>query len=106
MRFVILFLCLRLAGAIKIAVSDAQVGNQGQNAIDQNNMTLWHSQYQPAIGFPHSATLDLEIATFINGFTYLPRQDVTGAGKLNGNIGRHDVQISLDNSMWTTVVSQ
>lgn len=106
MRFVTLFSCLRLAAAIRITVSDAQVGNQGQNAIDQNNMTLWHSQYQPAIRFPHSATLDLEIATFINGFTYLPRQDVIGAGKLNGNIGRHDVQISLDNSRWTTVVSQ
>lgn len=106
MHFVALLLGLRLVAGIRITVSDAQAINPGQNAIDQNNLSLWHSQYQPTVGFPHRATLDLEVATWINGFTYLPRQDVTGSGALNGNIGRHDIQISLDNIRWTTVVSQ
>ncbi|KAL2072997.1 hypothetical protein VTL71DRAFT_10321 [Oculimacula yallundae] len=97
----------RLAEAVSIVVSDAQtsMGNVGNNAIDLNNATFWHSQYKPtAIGFPHTATLDLGSVTSIRGFTYLPRQDVTNSK--NGNIGQHDVQISTDGTTWTTVIAK
>ncbi|KAH7075132.1 hypothetical protein FB567DRAFT_504656 [Paraphoma chrysanthemicola] len=100
------FLFLRLVNAVSITVSDFQPGNPGTNAIDQNNNTLWHSQYEPAIALPHRATLDLGIATWFNGFTYLPRQDVKPGNDIFGNIGRHDIEISVDNNRWTTVVSQ
>ncbi|KAF1925876.1 carbohydrate-binding module family 32 [Didymella exigua CBS 183.55] len=109
MRSFAFLLALQVAAAATITVDSFQSGNSGTNAIDLNNATFWHSQYQPAVALPHVATLDLGIATWINGFTYLPRQDVRPdctTCKLNGNIGRHDIQISVDNARWTTVVSQ
>ncbi|KAH7064347.1 ricin-type beta-trefoil lectin domain/galactose oxidase domain-containing protein [Paraphoma chrysanthemicola] len=105
-RSVAFSLFLQLVAAVSVTVSDFQPGNPGTSAIDQNNNTLWHSQYQPAIPLPHRATLDLGIATWINAFTYLPRQDVKPGNYIFGNIGRHDIQISVDNNRWSTVVSQ
>lgn len=102
----IILLALRLVAAQKITVGDAQSGNPGSNAVDLNNNTLWHSQYSPAIALPHTATIDLGLATWISGFTYLPRQDVKAGGQIYGNIGQHDIMISADNSIWTTVVSK
>lgn len=106
MRSFAFLLTLRAVAAVTVTVSSFQLGNPGTNSIDLNNSTLWHSQYQPAVSLPHQATLDLGIATWINGFTYLPRQDVKPGGFINGNIGRHDIEISVDNSRWIAVISQ
>ncbi|KAG4429683.1 hypothetical protein IFR05_014838 [Cadophora sp. M221] len=92
--------------AITITVDSAQSGNPGSNAVDLNNGTIWHSQYSPSTAsLPHTATLNLGACIRINGFTYLPRQDVKPGGFVNGNIGQHNIQISTDNTQWTTVVS-
>jgi len=48
---------------------------------------------------PHNVYIDLGASTYINGFTYLPRQD----GSLFGNIGAHTIELSLDNKTWTLV---
>lgn len=99
------FLTLGVVNGITITVDSAQSGNAGSNAIDNNNGTFWHSQYSPARALPHVATIDLLVSTWIAGFTYVPRQDVPVGGNINGNIGRHDIQVSSNKISWTTVIS-
>src|SRR3954447_15856835 len=98
LRNLILVSPISLALGVTITVDSFQSGNPASNAIDGSSSTFWHTQYTPSVAsLPHVAYLDLGQATIINGFTYLPRQDSSS----NGNIGKHSVQLSLNNSTWT-----
>lgn len=90
------------SAAYSISVDSFQTGYSGTAALDGNTSTYWQTDYSvtPVPGFPHYAIIDLASTTTINGFVYTPRQD----GRSNGNIGRHEIEVSTDGKKWTTVV--
>ncbi|WP_203703584.1 discoidin domain-containing protein, partial [Asanoa iriomotensis] len=63
--------------------------------------TIWHSQFSPAKPLPHWITVDMKASKRISGLSYLPRADASK----NGNIGRFDLAVSADGTVWTTVVA-
>ncbi|KAL8776847.1 MAG: hypothetical protein Q9213_008108 [Squamulea squamosa] len=84
-----------------VSVDSFQTGtnNEAAKAIDGNTGTFWHTQWMPTtVALPHTITLDMKKTYNVNGLTYLPRQD----GTLNGNIGQHLIQTSVDGTTWTT----
>ncbi|KAG9240068.1 carbohydrate-binding module family 32 protein [Calycina marina] len=99
----LLFLTIvHLVQGLNVTTSDANSGNPASNAGDGNATTFWHSQYSPTVvPLPHWAIVDLGADTFINGLSYLPRQD----GNLNGNIGQYIIETSTNTSTWTTVTT-
>jgi galactose oxidase len=89
-----------------VSASSAQLNPQSyaaSYAIDNSPNTIWHTQYlngnQP---FPHYYHIDTGAASSVGGFSYLPRLVATGT---NGRIGQYQIQKSLDDITWTTVVS-
>lgn len=67
------------------------------SAIDGNPQTFWHTQYvgsNPAP--PHEIQVDLGAEYDVRGFSYLPRQD--GGG--NGRIGQYEFYVSADAASW------
>ncbi|KAL8772295.1 MAG: hypothetical protein Q9209_002507 [Squamulea sp. 1 TL-2023] len=87
-----------------VTVDSFQTGtnNEAAKAIDGNTGTFWHTQWMPTtMALPHTITLDMKKSYNVNGLTYLPRQD----GTLNGNIGQHLIQTSVDGTTWTTTAS-
>lgn len=70
-----------------------QGGNEPQKVLDGNQNTFWHTQWNPNNApMPHQITIDMKSSRYVNGLTYLPRQD----GSQNGNIGQHKVYCSND----------
>lgn len=75
------------------------------NAIDGNNATYWHTEWEPAPNnvndapLPHSLIVDMTAAHPVVGFSYLPRQDNT-----NGRIKGYEFYLSKDGSTWGTAV--
>jgi galactose oxidase len=95
-------LSAQMALAVTLVVSDQHSSNEGSKAVDSNTGSFWHSQYQPSVKpFPHIATLDLGTSQYINGFSYVPRQDSSA----NGRIGQYILSASPDNVTYTTVAT-
>ncbi|OCL01465.1 carbohydrate-binding module family 32 [Glonium stellatum] len=85
-----------------VTADSYQPGNEPSNVLDGNTGTFWHTEYSPTnAALPHNLTIDLKALYWINGLSYLPRQD----GSSNGNIGQHIIQLSADNSNWVTVAT-
>ncbi|KAL8989593.1 MAG: hypothetical protein Q9169_008326, partial [Polycauliona sp. 2 TL-2023] len=62
-------------------------------AIDSNDNTYWHSQYNPTDEpLPHHITIDMGKLHAVRSLTYLPRQD----GSRNGNIGNWRITLFAD----------
>lgn len=101
MKLLSLIFLSKLVAAATIVVSSQQANNEGTKAVDGNTGTFWHSQYNPNLPLPHTATIDLGAIQLLNGFSYLPRQD----GTANGRIGQYTLEASTDNSAWTQVAS-
>jgi galactose oxidase len=77
-----------------------QTGNAPANVLDSSTTTIWHTGYSPVnIPLPHNITIDMKKVLNLTGLVYTPRQD----GSSNGNIGKHQVYVSTDNSTWTLV---
>ncbi len=81
-----LFLCLAIVTLKFVTVdseeTDAENGS-GENAVDCNPGTYWHTQWQsksPAP--PHEIIIELLPPAVIKGFTYLPRQDESDHGTI------------------------
>lgn len=56
---------------------------RGENAVDGNPYTYWHTQWQGASpGLPHEIIIELYPPSVIKGFTYLPRQDESDHGTI------------------------
>lgn len=70
-------------------------------AIDDDPVTMWHTQWDPRDHLPQALTLDLGHARATTGVTYLPRQD----GNTNGIITRYTIELSADGEAWTTAAS-
>ena len=83
-----------------VTADSAQDGNPASNVLDGDTTTIWHTEYSPTTApLPHTITVDMNSLYVIDGVTYLPRQD----GNSNGNIGEHQVFISVDGNEWTKV---
>ena len=84
------------------STDSANANAEGDFVLDGDEGTLWHTQYQPTVDpLPHNITIDMKEEFNVNGLTYLPRQD----GNQNGNIGRHEVYISLDGENFRSPVA-
>lgn len=81
------------------------VGENGAatNAFDGNPATIWHTQWLGASPAPpHEIQIDLGKSYELNGFRYLPRQDVDA---VNGRIAQYEFYVSSDGSIWGTPVA-
>lgn len=66
----------------------------GENAVDGNPNTYWHTQWsgKNTPGLPHEIILELDPPCSIKGFSYLPRQDASE----NGTIKDYEFYVSND----------
>jgi len=86
-----------------VRVDSFERGNEGENAIDNNPKTFWHTAWaneKPA--HPHEIQLDLGKQVELKGITYLPRQD----GKQNGWISDYAVYVSDTLGTWGDPISR
>lgn len=77
------------------------VGNEGLAtfAIDGNESTIWHTNYNSSNPLPQSITLSLGGTYNVDRLTYLPRQ----AGGVNGTITGYELHVSTDGSTFEKV---
>lgn len=82
--------------------SEETKGENGKaiNAIDGNENTIWHTQWQDAQpAFPHSLIIDLGEMCSLEGFTYLARQNGS-----NGLIKDFELYLSDNLNDWGKAV--
>lgn len=85
-----------------VAVDSFQPGNEATRVLDGDNTTFWHTGFSPVnVPLPHNITIDMQKLYYVNGLSYLPRQD----GNSNGNIGQHKIQLSTDGVNWGAPVA-
>jgi len=84
-------------GRLKVVKVDSQAeGYEGENAVDSDSDTIWHTQWEPtAPGFPHEIQFELEKVVEVKGFRYLPRQDMT-----HGRVAGYEFYVSEDGKTW------
>jgi hypothetical protein len=93
----------RSAWKVKYVDSQELVGENGAavNVFDGNRNSIWHSKwYQGSAPLPHQIQIDLGGSYVINGFKYLPRQDMA-----NGRIADYQFYVSADGVNWGTAVA-
>ncbi len=87
--------------AMTVTAGDAQSGEEADKAIDDNESTVWHTNwYEGSSHDNHWFQITLDSDYYVNGFRYLPRQN--GA---NGIITKYEIQVSADGETWETVAS-
>jgi endo-alpha-N-acetylgalactosaminidase len=90
----------------EVKADSAETGaedNKAANAIDGDKNTFWHTQWgDESPAYPHEITLQLEAATKIKGFTYLPRQDEG----TNGTIKEYEIYLSDDGKEFGKAVAK
>jgi len=76
---------------------DSEAPNyEGQNAIDGNPRTIWHTSWEPTPkAYPHEIRIELPEPIAIKGLNYTPRQDMS-----NGWISEYQVYVSSDGKNW------
>ncbi len=85
-----------------VAVDSFQPGNEPTRVLDGDNTTFWHTEFSPVnVPLPHNITINMQKLYYVNGLSYLPRQD----GNANGNIGQHKIQLSTDGVTWGAPVA-
>jgi galactose oxidase len=92
------------AGWVVTADSQETVAaaNPATNAVDGSAGTIWHTKFNGTSDpLPHTFTIDMRQNQSVGGLTYLPRND----GWPNGRIGQYKVEVSTNNTTWTTVAT-
>ena len=85
-----------------VTADSFQPGNEPARVLDGDTTTFWHTAYSPVNApLPHNITINMQKLYYVNGVSYLPRQD----GNSNGNIGQHKVQLSTDGVNWVAPVA-
>ena len=77
-------------------------GNSPDNALDGDESTIWHSQWDPYSKLPQSITINLEGKHTIDRLRYVPRNDGV---PLNGNITKYNVYVSRDGKEFVKVAN-
>jgi lysophospholipase L1-like esterase len=73
-----------------------------ENAIDGRADTIWHTKWYNGIeSLPHELQIDLGRKFNIDGFKYLPRQNMT-----NGRIAEYSFYVSTDAIEWGSPVAR
>jgi len=88
-----------VAAPVKVSLKLVKVDSEettgenggGANAVDGDNNTFWHTQWEGA-PCPHEIVIELNPPATIKGFTYLPRQDEND----HGNIKDYEIYASND----------
>lgn len=83
----------------KATVDSAAINSDGQNAIDGDFKSLWHTRWEgptPPPEPPHWLVIAIGRRVKLTGFRYLPRQD----GTLNGCIAKYRFFVSNDGVTW------
>jgi hypothetical protein len=86
-----------LISKARISMVDSEApGHEGQNAIDGNPRTIWHTSWEPTPkAYPHEICIELPEPIAIKGLNYTPRQDMS-----NGWISEYQVFVSSDGKNW------
>jgi beta-galactosidase len=86
-----------LLSSTRLIMADSEApGHEARNVIDGNPDTIWHTPWdQDAPAYPHEFQIELPENHEIEGFTYLPRQDMS-----NGWIDKYQVYVSADGENW------
>ena len=89
--------------AWKVVSYDSQHGgNEAQKAIDGNNGTFWHTEWEGTEpSCPHTIVIDMQRIYNVTAVTYLSRQD----GNQNGMVKAYEVYLSTDGKTWGTAVA-
>ncbi|MBN1795147.1 MAG: discoidin domain-containing protein [Sedimentisphaerales bacterium] len=84
-------------GAKVIETDSFEPGHEGENAIDNDPATIWHTQWtgEQPVG-PHEIHIDLGKPVQLKGLTYLPRQD----GNQNGWVKGYAVYLNQHPEQW------
>jgi hypothetical protein len=76
---------------------------RGANAVDGNENTIWHTEWQDNTpSHPHEIVIKLSAPARIKGFTYMPRQDESE----NGGIRNYEIYVSKDGNDFGTAVAK
>jgi hypothetical protein len=76
-----------------VKVDSEETDGKGTYAVDGNPNTIWHTQWRNASpAHPHEIILQLDPPCKIKGLTYLPQQDVSD----NGTIEGYEIYVSAD----------
>lgn len=89
--------------------SEHTEGEDGRaiNAFDGNPNTYWHTNYLPAIDeLPHEIQIDLGETHEMNGFRYLPRNQMNGSRYANGIVKEYEFYVSMDGENWGAPVAK
>lgn len=80
-----------------VTADSEQPGNEGENALDGDPGTFWHTVWsgEPTV-FPHDLRIEFKRPITLCGFTALPRQD----GNRNGWINGYSFYVSTDGKNW------
>ena len=80
-----------------LRTSSAEDNYEGQNAIDGDPATFWHTRWSPApLPYPHEIQIELGESITVAGVTCLPRQD----GSRNGWIAGVECFVSDEAANW------
>lgn len=74
---------------------DIPSGRMPKNALDNNPSTVWHMD--KTHGYPHTMTVDMNVANLITGFTYIQRTPLDGPVKMV------EIQVSSDGAIWKSM---
>ena len=88
----------------KVVSVDSEIpGYEGQNALDNNPATCWHTQWQGdnIPQFPHEIQIRLDKPAEIQGFTVVPRTDMQ-----NGDFAQYAFYVSADGKEWGTPAAE
>ncbi|CEJ92113.1 hypothetical protein VHEMI07786 [[Torrubiella] hemipterigena] len=85
----------------RVTCDSYETGNECEKAIDGDNNSFWHTNYDVNGGPqpPHTITVDMGQTFNINGVSVKPRQD----GNNHGLIARHELYVSTDKNNWEKV---
>ncbi|WP_066191768.1 discoidin domain-containing protein [Gracilibacillus timonensis] len=80
--------------------SSEQSGEGAENAIDGDEGTLWHTDWNDGNQPPHTYEIDMQLAYQLDKFEYLPRPAAS-----NGTILKYDLDVSLDGKTYKNIVT-
>lgn len=85
---------------ITAKASSNQSGSEADKAVDGDEGTGWHTDWNDGNELPHTFDIDMKLAYALDKFEYVPRHD---AG--NGTILKYDLDISFDGKSYKNIIT-